>query len=60
MKTVKRIRLRQVREGSIKFAVETISGPKDVYDAVIPYYRGADRENLTVSAPVRTAPLFFR
>lgn len=48
MKTIKRIRLRQVREGRIQFAVEKIEGPKDVYDAVIPYYRGADREILSV------------
>ena len=48
MKTIKRIRLRQVRDGRIKFAVEKIERPKDVYDAVIPYYRGADREILSV------------
>ena len=48
MKTVKRIRLRQVREGQLKFAGDRINKPTDVYDAVKSYYNGADREILSV------------
>ena len=46
MKTVKRVRLKQVCDGRIRFAVDRISRPGEVYDAVMPYYRGADREIL--------------
>ena len=48
MKTVKRVRLKQVCDGRIRFAVDRISRPREVYDAVMPYYRGADREILSV------------
>ena len=48
MKTVKRVRLKQVCDGRIRFSVERVSGPRDVYEAVLPYYRGADREILSV------------
>ena len=48
MKTIKRIRLKQVCEGRIRFAVDKVSGPADVYEAVRPYYSGADREILSV------------
>lgn len=48
MKTVKRIRLRQVREGRLQFAVDRVNKPGDVYDAVKSYYDGADREILSV------------
>ena len=46
-RSVQRVRLRQVREGSIRFAVERVERPKDVWDAVRGYYRGADREILS-------------
>ncbi len=48
MKTIKRVRLKQVCDGRIRFSVERVSRPRDVYDAVLPYYRGADREILSV------------
>ena len=48
MKTVKRVRLKQVCDGRIQFSVERVSGPHDVYEAVQPYYQGADREILSV------------
>jgi DNA repair protein RadC len=48
MKTVRRVRLKQVCDGRIRFAVERISRPGEVYDAVLPYYKGADREILSV------------
>ena len=47
MKTINRIRLKQVCDGRIRFSVERVSRPRDVYDAVLPYYRGADREILS-------------
>jgi DNA repair protein RadC len=46
--TVQRVRLRQVKDGSIKFGVEQIQRPVDVYRAVLPFYKGADREILSV------------
>ena len=48
MKTVRRVRLKQVCDGRIRFAVDRISRPREVYDAVMPYYKGADREILSV------------
>ena len=48
MKTIKRVRLKQVCDGRIRFSVERVSRPQDVYDAVLPYYREADREVLSV------------
>ena len=48
MRTIKRVRLKQVCDGRIRFSVERVSRPRDVYDAVLPYYRGADREILSV------------
>ena len=48
MKTVKRVRVKQICDGRIRFAVDRISRPREVYDAVMPYYRGADREILSV------------
>jgi DNA repair protein RadC len=47
-KIVPRIRLKQVRDGSVKFAVDRVNRPADVYRAVRSYYQGADREILTV------------
>lgn len=48
MRTVQRVRLRQVREGRIRFAVDRISRPADAYHAVKRYYEGADREMLSM------------
>ena len=48
MKSIKRVRLKQVCDGRIRFSVERVSRPQDVYDAVLPYYREADREILSV------------
>ena len=47
MKTINRVRLKQVCDGRIRFAVERVAKPRDVYEAVLPYYRGADREILS-------------
>ena len=49
MKTIKRVRLKQVCDGRIRFTVDRVAKPRDVYDAVLPYYRGADREILSAS-----------
>ena len=48
MKTVRRVRLKQVCDGRVRFAVDRVSRPREVYDAVMPYYKGADREILSV------------
>ena len=60
MKTIKRIRLRQVREGQLQFAVDQVNKPSDVYDAVKSYYKGADREILSVLClDAQNAPVCF-
>ncbi len=46
--SVQKVRLRQVRDGRIKFSVDKVNKPHDVYQAVQRYYRGADREILSV------------
>ncbi len=46
--TIERVRLCQVKDGAVTFAVKTVSRPQDVFEAVLPYYRGADREILSV------------
>jgi len=48
MRTVRRVRLKQVCDGRVRFAVDRVSRPREVYDAVMPYYKGADREILSV------------
>ncbi len=45
---IAKVTLKQVRDGSISFVVERVNHPKDVYEAVLPYYREADREILSV------------
>ena len=47
-KTIQRVRLKQVRDGRVKFKVDKITRPIEVYQAVLPYYKGADREMLSV------------
>jgi DNA repair protein RadC len=47
VKTVQRVRIKQVRDGSVRFAVDQIKGPAEVYEAVRGYYRGEDREILS-------------
>ena len=49
-KSVMKVRLRQVRDGRVKFKVEKISRPVEVYEAVQSWYRGLDREALGVLA----------
>jgi DNA repair protein RadC len=47
-RSIQRIRLKQVRDGRVKFKVEKVTRPMEVYQAVKAYYRGADREILSV------------
>ncbi|MDQ7007681.1 MAG: JAB domain-containing protein [Acidobacteriota bacterium] len=59
-KTVQSVRICQVRDGGIRFAVDRITSPADVYAAVREYYRGADREILSVLClDSRHAPVCF-
>ena len=44
--SIPRVRLKQVHEGRMKFPAGKVSKPSDVYAAVLPYYKGADREML--------------
>lgn len=48
LRCVRRVRLRQVRDGSVRFSVERVGGPTEVFEAVRSYYTGADREILSV------------
>ena len=48
LKSIIRVKLRQVRDGRVKFAVDRVSRPMEVFRAVHPYYKGADREILSV------------
>ena len=50
LKSVMKVRLRQVRDGRVKFKVDKITRPVDVYEAVRSWYRGLDRESLGVLA----------
>lgn len=60
-KSIPRVRLRQVRDGRVRFTVEQISRPSDVYEAVRPWYRGLDREALGVLAlDSQNQPLAFQ
>jgi len=46
-RTIERVRLQQVKDGSVRFEVDRVNHPKDVYTAVLPFYKGADREMLS-------------
>ncbi len=60
MKTIQRVRIKQVRDGRIRFAVEQIAKPEDVYEAVRRYYRGEDREILSaLYLDARNCPVCF-
>ncbi len=60
MKTVQRVRIKQVRDGRVRFAVEEIKGPNEVYQAVLPYYRSEDREVLSaIYLDARASPVCF-
>ncbi len=50
LKSVTKVRLRQVRDGRVKFKVDRITRPAEVYEAVRAWYRGLDRESLGVLA----------
>ena len=59
-KSVQKVRLKQVRDGRVRFSVEKVSKPEEVYRAVLPYYRGADREMLSVLClDAKNAPTCF-
>lgn len=48
LKSIVKVKLRQVRDGRVKFAVDKVSRPAEVFRAVQGYYKGADREILSV------------
>jgi len=60
-KSVQRVRLRQVRDGRVRFQVEKVTRPAEVYQAVRPWYRGLDREAVGVLAlDAQNAPVAFQ
>ena len=59
-KFIRRVRLKQVKDGRVRFAVERVNRPADVYRAVLPHYKGADREILSVLClDAQNAPTCF-
>ena len=60
--SVVKVKLRQVRDGGrVKFKVDRITRPADVYDAVRAWYRGLDREALGVLAlDAQNQPVAFQ
>lgn len=48
MRSVPRIRLKQVREGRVRFPIAAVVRPEDVYQAVRAFYKGRYREVLSV------------
>lgn len=60
MRRVQRVRIKQVRDGCVRFAVEQVTGPAEVYEAVRPYFRGEDREILAaLYLDARNHPVCF-
>lgn len=47
-KSIQKVRLKQVRDGRVRFSVDRVRKPEEIYCAVLPYSRGADREMLSV------------
>ena len=59
-KSVRKVRLRQVRDGRVRFSVDRVSNPKHVFVAVRRFYRQADREMLSVLClDAQNAPTCF-
>ena len=60
-KFIPKVRLRQVRDGRVRFTVDRVTRPTDVYDAVRGWYRGLDREALGVLAlDAQNVPIAFQ
>lgn len=61
LKFIPKVRLRQVRDGRVRFTVERVTRPAEVYEAVQPWYRGLDREALGVLAlDAQNVPVAFQ
>ena len=57
---VQRVRLRQVRDGRVRFKVDQVNQPSQVVEAVRPFYKGMDREMMSVLClSARNEPLCF-
>ena len=48
LKSILKVRLKQVRDGRVRFKVGKVTRPAEVFEAVQRFYRGADREMLSV------------
>jgi len=60
VKYVPKVRIKQVRDGRVRFEVDQVNKPQDVYDAVRRFYKGVDREMLSVLClDNRNAPTCF-
>ena len=59
--SIPKVRLRQVRDGRVRFTVDRVSRPAEVYEAVRSWYRGLDREALGVLAlDAQNAPIAWQ
>ena len=61
-RSVQKVRLRTVRDGrGVRFTVDKVTRPRDVYEAVRPWYRGLDREALGILAlDTQNAPIAWQ
>ena len=60
MHSVSVVRIKQVRDGSVRFAVAQVTGPAEVYAAVRGFYRGEGREVLSaLYLDTRAVPVCF-
>lgn len=59
--SIPKVRLRQVRDGRVRFTVDRVTRPAEVYEAVRSWYRGLDREALGVLAlDAQNAPIAWQ
>jgi DNA repair protein RadC len=58
---VPKVRLRTVRDGRVRFTVNKVTRPAEVYQAVRAWYRGLDREALGILAlDTQNAPIAWQ
>ena len=59
--SVQKVRLRTVRDGRVRFTVNKVTRPAEVYEAVRSWYRGLDREALGILAlDTQNAPIAWQ
>lgn len=46
-RSIRKVRIKQVCDGRVRFAVDSVQDPKQAFEAVRRFYKGADREILS-------------